>query len=502
MIRRRSQLLLMCLALCTGAASAVSLNPQGLGQVLIYPYYTVNRSQDTLISVANVSSTAKLVRVRFLEGYNGRTAFSEYVFLSAHDVWTAAVSQTADDGGARIATSDRSCAFPALTAETGAFTSADYDGQNGNADDGPQSITRTREGSIEIIEAGDIIPGSAAEAAITHVQNGTPGQGVPSCDFAQAPDAPPIDIADLAAPTGGLYGSGSIVDVAHGTFFAYTATALAGFTDQLPVDDLTDATQPSLDEAHSSESEATARAYVPFPDGHFVGLDFQNGIDAVTAVLMTTTLSNEFLTGAALGANTDWVITFPTKRYYVDESLPDTPILPFVETFGEHVEADGTHIHGQSRIVFPIAVYDREELVTSNVNTDCGFLCPSESPLQLSYEVNIFGLLADGTPAGTPSGVLGSRLSEFYYTGIGEPPRGDAGWYVMDLVSGDGGAHMMNASVSSGDPILLEGLPTVGFMVYNIVNANAQPGVLGNYGGAFAHRTTFGCVGTPCPATP
>jgi hypothetical protein len=39
-------------------------------------------------------------------------------------------------------------------------------------------------------------------------------------------------------------------------------------------------------------------------------------------------------------------------------------------------------------------------------------------------------------------------------------------------------------------------------MVYNVVNANAQPGVLGNYGGVFAHRSTLACSdidGLPCP---
>jgi hypothetical protein len=32
-------------------------------------------------------------------------------------------------------------------------------------------------------------------------------------------------------------------------------------------------------------------------------------------------------------------------------------------------------------------------------------------------------------------------------------------------------------------------------MVYNIINANAQPGTLANYGGAFPHRSTISCAG-------
>jgi hypothetical protein len=410
------------------------------------------------------------------------------VFLSAHDVWTAAIAQVGDNDGAKITTADATCTFPALPARTAPFTSDDYLGSND--DTGPTSITRTREGEIEVIEAGDIVPGSAAEAAITHVQNGTPGGGVPPCTFATGAGAQPIDLADLAAPTGGLYGSASIVDIGVGTFFAYNATALVGFTDELPVNDLTDATQPSLDQAHSSESPMTARAYVPIEGIGTVALDFDDGVDAVSAVLMSASIANDFLIDPGLGANTDWVITFPTKRFYVDARYPGTLASPFLETFGAVVA-------GQARVGFGIATFDREEL--SPEAGGCGFICPGTPPRYLPYEVNVFGFLNAGT--GMPSGVLGSVLSAFY----GNPPTlahlSNEGWANLDLFSGDGG-HLMPGTLSTGEDVLIQGLPMAGFMVYNVVNANAQPGVLGNYGGAFAHRSTLVCQdidGLPCP---
>ncbi len=43
---------LACLAL-TPAADAVSLSQNGAGQVLLYPYYTVQGTNNTLFSVAN-----------------------------------------------------------------------------------------------------------------------------------------------------------------------------------------------------------------------------------------------------------------------------------------------------------------------------------------------------------------------------------------------------------------------------------------------------------------
>ena len=60
MKRTFARILGASLMLVSSAVSAVALNPRGIGQVLIYPYYTVNRGQDPLISVVNASSSAKL----------------------------------------------------------------------------------------------------------------------------------------------------------------------------------------------------------------------------------------------------------------------------------------------------------------------------------------------------------------------------------------------------------------------------------------------------------
>jgi hypothetical protein len=493
MSRRLIDGLLVYLAFAASAASAVALNPRGIGQVLIYPYYTVNRGQDTLVTLVNTAYTAKVARVRFLEGYDGRTVFATYVFLSAHDVWTAAITQVADDGGAKIATADASCTYPAMPTHTAIFTDDDFTGSN--ADTGPTSLTRTREGSIEVIEAADIVHGSAAEMAVTHIQNGTPGGGVPACSFATGSNVQPVNLNDLAPPTGGLYGSGSIVNVSQGTLFAYSATALAGFTDVLPVDDLTDPAQPALDQAHSNASSRTARAYVDVADRPFA-IDYDRGIDAVSALLMAETVENEFLTTPALGAATDWVVTFPTKRYYVDPRIAGTPFAPFDQTFGAHDYGD-VRVAGQSRIVYDASIYDHEEMGSPTFG--CGFICPrGVFPPTLPFQVNVVNFVRD-SEIGTPSAVLGSVLTTPYLSQFLSPsPNFTSGWMQMRF-----NPHALPGGVTgSNDAVALSGLPMVGFMVYNVVNANAEPGILGNYGGAFAHRSTLDCGdinGQPCP---
>src|SRR6476661_1695598 len=121
-------------------ASAVALNPRGLGQVLIFPYYTVNKSQDTLLSIGNTGDTGKVVHLRFRESYNARSVLEFDVFLSAHDVWTASITQSSDTGPARIRTSDRSCTNPPIVSVGQQFLDSGY--VTPNPDSGPQTPAR------------------------------------------------------------------------------------------------------------------------------------------------------------------------------------------------------------------------------------------------------------------------------------------------------------------------------------------------------------------------
>ena len=341
-----------------GLANAVDLNPDGLGQVLIYPYYTVNKSQDSLFTVINTTGVGKAVKVRFLEGYNSREVLDFNLFLSPHDVWTASVSQVGDNDGAKVSTADKSCTSPTIPAGGQPFSSAGYDGSGQDpdtgvqipADGGPTDFTRTREGYLEMITMGDIPAGTALAADITHIQNGQPDGGTPP-DCSQGTldaDAP----GSVVAPTsGGLFGGGAIVNVGVGTFFSYNADAIDGFT-EIALYHGTESLQPSLQDANNPSVVATgiARAFV-FINGQLLTADYAFGVDAVSAVLMADTIYNEFFVDPDFGAQTDWVVTFPTKRFYVDDSLYSrAPADPFVEAFD-----------GESNVTVGINLYDREE---------------------------------------------------------------------------------------------------------------------------------------------
>ena len=93
-------------------AQAVNINPEGLGQVLIYPYYTTNAGNITLLSVVNTTEDAKAVKVRFLEGQNSQEVLDFNLYLSKYDVWIASVE---DVGGTpNLHVPDDSCTVPYL----------------------------------------------------------------------------------------------------------------------------------------------------------------------------------------------------------------------------------------------------------------------------------------------------------------------------------------------------------------------------------------------------
>ena len=76
-----------------GAANAVNVNPDGLGQVLLYSYYTTENGNDTLINITNTTDDAKAVKVRILEAMNSQEVLDFNLYMSPYDVWTAAISR-------------------------------------------------------------------------------------------------------------------------------------------------------------------------------------------------------------------------------------------------------------------------------------------------------------------------------------------------------------------------------------------------------------------------
>ncbi|HXN15771.1 MAG TPA: hypothetical protein VN878_05290, partial [Usitatibacter sp.] len=186
-----------------GTAEAVYLSPNKMGQVLVYPYYTVQssggNSWNTYISVVNTTTQAKAVKVRFIEGKTSAEVLDFNLYLSPNDVWVAAIIPADLTGASATAaghliTNDRSCTNPPIPAGGVDFRNIQYatgiDALPGVA------LDRTREGYLEMLEMG-VLSGTWAPA-VTHVA-GTPA----NCSVVQVNVGPP----SIAAPGGGLVGT-------------------------------------------------------------------------------------------------------------------------------------------------------------------------------------------------------------------------------------------------------------------------------------------------------
>src|SRR5436853_7046992 len=116
-----------------GTAEAVYLNPNGTGQVLVYPYYTVQsaggNAWNTYLSVVNTTSRAKAVKVRVLEGKTSAEVLDFNLYLSANDVWTAGIIPSTNGVGGAIVTGDNSCVAPASLATAQDFRNYQYAGR-------------------------------------------------------------------------------------------------------------------------------------------------------------------------------------------------------------------------------------------------------------------------------------------------------------------------------------------------------------------------------------
>jgi hypothetical protein len=421
---------LQCLAwlglFATCGAQAVHVDADGHGQALVFPYY-IARSEGaaawyTYLSIANHSGRAKALRVRLREARSGREVLAFNLFLHADDTWAGAAGQPAASAPLVFFTTDVSCMHPKVPHEGIPIAAADG------------------EGYVEVLEMA-ALRGPAAQA----VAVGT--SGVPNNCAAVAGDLP---ASDLDAPTGGLSGTLSLVDIRSGFDITVRAEALAGLANapfyRPPSDPYPDFTAAEID--RGSFHVAGAREY---------RLQWGTGVEAVSAALTRSLVINEFVRDAATASSTDWVLTLPMKRFAATPSC--------IAVGGER--------------------YDREHRSTGVATfTDAGG--------SLCHAANV-GAIVNEAVATSP--LLGGRN---LYQGV---PLGDArlesGWMRLGFgavgsVSLPGSTvHDRERAVTESGRFRVIGQPVLGFAARTFVNGSvpcAAGSCLGNYGGSFPHR--------------
>lgn len=458
-------------------AQAVHVNPDGLGQVLLYPYFTTTEGQDTYIQIVNTTEDFKAVKVRILESLNSREVLDFNLYLSPNDHWSATITADPNGGqGAAIFTLDTTCTVPNRLSDGEVIPFRDFEYVADRRNGQPWGLERTREGYVEVIEMATIVNGSEDwEDFIEHV-DGVPGD-CSALDAAWADNGAwtndPNDGAEL--PSGGLYGYGVLINVDEGTDATYDAVALDNFADDLlgilfhtDSGDL----NPGLDESRAQYDVIEGNTVISgtaTADGNVSA-----GLNAVSALITHDTISNDYVLEPSLNAGTDWVITFPTKRDYVAQ-VP--AIAPFMVSWDPTTSTSCEE--------FGLEFWDREEgtpVAPPNPN-DFSPLPPGPDPTRFTFcaEANVLSF--------NGSNVL-SAPEVRNGTNFNLENGFDNGWARINFVD----AATRPALDAGGN--LFAGLPVIGFGVQKYVNGDVD-GLLSNYVGNVTHKATRSVSGAP-----
>jgi len=512
---------LLSLAVAASAAGVASLataqmylNSEGTGEALVFPMYSAQGGNDTLISIVNTTAQYKAVKVRMLEGAESLETLDFNLYMSPQDHFSFAI--TADGEGAMLRTSDTSCTVPQITGDvpfTDLLWAAEVDTEQG----------REQVGYIEVIEMGQIDPDSDTAEDIEHV-DGVPGDceqlvtnwsdlsadagGAVGAWYAEA-EANLVGVAGASAGTGetdflagwsggGLYGVATVINVAEGTAFGYDAAAIedlvdgdnTGFVLHYPPGD----TRPDFEDAALS---LTANVNVDGVQTTYTGSPLARH-HAVSAVFMTESIQNDYIVDATISGLTDWIVTMPTKGNHAEKDPDDADYFspPFSNETIDALDGDVT----ETGLCQPVGMtgYDREEGTQDappppTGNNDLPPFSPSVRPdpedptsvadWALCAESSIvhFG---DTSATSSESNLADARL---FVDGWA------AGWAVLDLTEGGLTNGLDNERVLpgaiAGNEGELTGLPVTGFAVVKYTNGDTG-GVQSNYSMAWEHKTS------------
>lgn len=434
-------------------ATTLQFNPAGVGHILYVPYFSTQNGNVTAINIVNTDTkNGKALKVRFRGASNSDDVYDFQVFLSPGDVWTAGISN--DNGLSRLDTVDKSCTLPSNV--NGQFIIS--------RTLGPAAVDRpaeTREGYVEILNMGDIVSDGSSGTSITNKQrlyNATKHvNGVAPCT-ASVMTALTNENAStyLSNPTTGLMANWTIINV-QGTVAAYSGDAssiearvsaggLPGagnivYWDQRSIplscgEADANTADPLLRCSGISTTNTTpwvAGARYDLPD---LSTPYTSGTTTPAAqarelsdAIATVEAAGEFYNLASVSASTDWVVSFPTRRYgaavrYTGTGAP-APVYNSAASniyFTSSNTAMGTAPRAyqlcQSLGTGSVNFYNREEEATES--DDIVISPGTPTVLNLCGEVAVVGINA-GAPltSATYGSITRSNVSNGFVEGWG-----------------------------------------------------------------------------------
>ncbi len=327
----------------------------------------------------------------------------------------------------------------------------------------------------------------------------------------QAPGFTSVPAGQLNAPTGGLMGTGTLINVQSGLNGDYKADALDGWS---TLSDYTDSgfVTPRLDNANPPTSLVIRSGDIdPVTGASSLITAYRStfaadpalvtataGARAVASVFMHTSVMNEYVLDNATASLTDWIITQPLKNRFVSSVVSAVPYTALLTSSG-----------ACETIAF--GFFDREEQAAVASNSDFSPLPPGAVANSLCWESTVLAIRNDDAHTNVNTAVS-SVVGSVNLTNVSVKAGFQNGWAAM-IFTGAGATTLGmpaatsqrvslgtdaggGAVVAAAAPATFFGLPVTGFAFRTFSNGTLTCGsgsCQGNYGGLFAHsyRTTI-----------
>ena len=535
----------------TAQTSAISVNPDGLGEALIYPFYTVQNGNSTLLSIVNTTDAGKIIKIRFRDYANSEDVRDFNIYMSAKDVWTAAVLPVGASGmtgtggftgqgagGAMVVTQDTTCTAPNKTAfqdvssdfSTGSATLATYAVPFSKGDYQPnddftrgsqatQTLERVTRGYFEVIEQATIPTNTTMYRRIDHRVAGQGGRpncaGLHSFPSSSAPLVnttyafPAYEGTTLTAPSGGLFGSAVWLNVANGTSNATAATAMNGFSRGQNVFNPGDQ-KPNFTDHVSSRTVVTMADKVvvvelagsPTAVGQAGNVPF---MWAATAPFFATNIYGEYAYSSDLALTTDWVVTMPGKRHFVtfsnggalDAYAPTatSTVPPFANSSWWRTAASAGTARYTSPVEIAAVTYDREEASVTTpgcVFSPCDRLTVDTN--SLPHESNVISFGPTSATSGSPSGAMGAN-NALWLLGVIQTPFVGGGWLDLSFVGTRPvvGSSIAGVFLTGGGATIGTGTNNVTFAGLPVIGfqATGAKSITGNFNSSYRHSSSL-----------
>ncbi|MBK9243847.1 MAG: cell surface protein [Burkholderiales bacterium] len=433
-----------------GPSSFLEFSDRGIGHILYVPYFSTQEGNVTAISIVNTDRVyGKVLKVRFRGASNSDDLYDFQVFLSPGDVWTAGIAQQAD-GRSRLDTSDKSCTLPSNV--NGAFITSRIAAAGG--------VAETREGYIEILTMADIVPPGewdTSEQEDLYVAT-KHEDGEAPCTTSVLNALTNENASDyMTFPTTGIMANWSIINVNRIVAYSGDAAAIEarvtggspGFGNLVYWDQRSVPLQPSQANNNTADpllrgaSPVIAGARYDLPD---LSTPYVVNSSCVTAAqcpfeqaralsdaIAAQEIAAEYYSEASLGAQTDVVISFPTRRYFAAVRYTGTGSPAIVRNATSdgniYFTADNTELGNASnggkawqicaRLgVNAVGFYDREE--TPTIIDDIVISPGTPTSLSICGEVTVVGVNnTSAADSATFGSVARSNVSNGFTAGWG-----------------------------------------------------------------------------------